>query len=248
MDKSMPALERAIAVLEELGKHAGGLPAPALAKLTGIPRATLYRMLRVLTAHAYVVQGPAGYVLGAGIGRLAARVPVREIAVLAQPIMDALCAQIGESVKLVARDGMDALTLAAAHSGNDARIAVRIGYRIPLYVGASQRLLLSRAPADIVAAVLSMPRRRVASGTITGARVLRADIERLRGERVAVGHSEGVEGVGAIAARVDDATGATRAVLVSVFIQMGKSAARLRQIRDATVAAAGELSHLLGGG
>lgn len=246
MDKSMPALERTIAVLEELGKHAAGLPAPALAEATGVPRATLYRMLRVLSAHAFVARSPAGYVLGAGIGRLAARLPVRELAVLAQPVMDALCARIGESVKLVTRDGMDALTVAAAHSGIDARIAVRIGYRIPLYVGASQRLLLSRAPAEIVAAVLSAPRRRYASGTIIGARALRDDVARLRGERVAIGHSEGVEGVGAVAACVDDAAGATRAVLVSVFIQMGKSATRLREISDATTRAASDLSRLLG--
>ena len=139
------------------------------------------------------------------------------------------------------------LTVAAAHSGNDARIAVRIGNRLPLYVGASQRLLLSRAPPEVVAAVLAAPRARVASGTITGARELRRNLAELATRRSVAGHSEGIEGVGAVAACVDDATGATRAVLVSVYVQAGKTAARLRELREATEAAAHGLSQLLGG-
>jgi DNA-binding IclR family transcriptional regulator len=60
-------------------------------------------------------------------------------------------------------------------------------------------------------------------------------------------HSEGVEGVGALAASVNDATGATRAALVGVRAQMGASPARLREIRAAVDAAARGLSQLLAG-
>jgi DNA-binding IclR family transcriptional regulator len=248
MDNSMPAVERAVAVLEALAGAPGGATVAQLAAATGVPRATLYRMLRVFSAHAFVARSAEGYVLGPGLRRLAASVPARDLPRIAQPVMDRLCARIGESVKLVVRNGTEALTIAAAHSGNDSRIAVRIGMRLPLYVGASQRLLLSRAPADVVDAVLAAPRRRHASGTIVAERALRSDVARLRGERCAIGASEGVEGVGAVAACVDDASGATVAALVSVYIQPGKGPARLRAIREATLAAADELSRQLAAG
>ena len=248
MDSSMPAVERTIAVLEAVAAGRNGATVAELAAATAVPRATLYRILRVLSAHAFVVRAADGYLLGPGLQQLAARAPARDLADLAQPVMDRLCARIGESVKLVVRDGDRALTIAAAHSGNDSRIAVRIGMRLPLYVGASQRLLLSRAPQEIIESVLATPRRRHASGTIVSERALRADIARLRGERFADGASEGVEGVGAVAACVDDARGATVAVLVSVYIQPGKGIARLRAIREATIAAADELSRRLAAG
>ena len=248
MDTSTPALERALTVLDRLGEQPQGLSAAALATAAGVPRASLYRMLRVLAAREYVVAVGGAYRLGPAVTRLAAKVSARDLPALAQPLMDALCAHTGESVKLVVREGTEAVTVAAAHSGNDARIAVRIGHRLPLYVGASQRLLLSRAPPEVVARVLAAPRLRFASGTITGARELRRNLALLARLRSVAGHSEGIEGVGAVAACVDDATGATRAVLVSVYIQAGKTATRLRELREATEATAQQLSRLLGGG
>lgn len=248
MDTTTPALERALTLLDRLGENPQGLSAAALADAAGVPRASLYRMLRALAAREYVVAIGGTYRLGPAVTRLAARISARDLPALAQPLMDALCARTGESVKVVVREGTEAVTVAAAHSGNDARIAVRIGTRLPLYVGASQRLLLSRAPADVVAQVLAAPRARVASGTITGARELRRNLAELAQQPSVAGHSEGIEGVGAVAACVDDATGATRAVLVSVYIQAGKTAARLRELREATEVTAQQLSRLLGRG
>ena len=247
MDSTTPALERALTVLDRLGENPQGLSAAELAAAAGVPRASLYRMLRVLAEREFVVAAVGGYRLGPAVTRLASRVAMRDLPALAQPLMDALCARTGESVKLVLREGTEAVTVAAAHSGNDARIAVRIGNRLPLYVGASQRLLLSRAPPEVVSAVLASPRARIASGTITGAREMRRSLAELATRRSVAGHSEGIEGVGAVAACVDDATGATRAVLVSVYVQAGKTAARLRELREATEAAAHGLSQLLGG-
>lgn len=246
MDKATPALERALAVLEWLAARPQGASAAQIAAATGVPRASLYRMLRVLGRGGYVVAGGAGYALGPGVARLAAGVPARELTSLAQPVMEALCAEVGESVKLVIRDGLEALTVAATNSGRDARITVRIGTRMPLYVGASQRLLLSRSPPEVVDAVLAAPRRRHASGTIVAARELRRSLAELARADVVTGYSEGIEGLGAVAARIVDAAGATPAVLVCVYLQTGKSAGQLREIREATERAAHTLSRALG--
>lgn len=247
MDKATPALERALTVLEWLAARPQGASAAAIAAATGVPRASLYRMLRVLARGSHVVATAQGYLLGPGIARLAAGVPARDLAALAQPVLDALCAAAGQSVKLVVRDGLEALTVAVANSACEARITVRIGTRMPLYVGASQRLLLSQAPQEVVAAVLAAPRRRHASGTIVAVRDLRRSLAELAGADVVTGYSEGIEGLGAVAARIVDAAGTTPAVLVCVYLQAGKSVAQLREIREATERAARALSRMLGG-
>ena len=72
--------------------------------------------------------------------------------------METLAAELGETVKLVVRDGREALTVAAVIP-RDACIASRVGTRLPLHVGASQRLLLAHAPAEIRDAVLASPLR-----------------------------------------------------------------------------------------
>jgi DNA-binding IclR family transcriptional regulator len=87
---------------------------------------------------------------------------------------------------------------------------------------------------------------RRASRTITSARALRREVQALRKRTWAATVSEGVEGLGAIAALVHDATGEAQAALVTVYI-CGKAAARrFDQLRDATLQAAAEISQRLG--
>ncbi|MGB6103909.1 MAG: IclR family transcriptional regulator [Pusillimonas sp.] len=246
MNNSIPALERAIQVLERLSEHSAGLSAVALAEQSGIPRTTLYRILRMLAGKGYVSVSGANtnaYVLGPALARLASRVPIHDdLAARAKPVMHALSAKLAETTKLVVREGIETLTTAVVHSGYDARIASRVGTRLPLYVGASQRLLLSRAPDEIIEAVLAGSLKPYASGTITKARELRAIIQRLKTQDWETGRNEGPEGVGTVAALVSEPGVELRAALVVVFVERGKCERDIHLMRDATVEAARALS------
>lgn len=251
MDNTIPGLERAIWVLQHLSKSPDGLGAAELARASGVPRATLYRIIRTLRAHDLVspaIGDEARLVLGPGLTALAKRAlrPV-DLVHKVQPYMDALSQEIGETVKFVAREGLEVVTLAVTPSMNDSRIAARVGTRAPLHVGASQRLLLAFAPPEVQDEVLAGPMKAVASRTVTSPEELRSDFERITAQGHASGYSEGVEGVGAFAAAVRDPFGEVRTAMVAVYVYAGKTAEERSRIAHATLRAAGRAASALQG-
>ncbi|MBV7486965.1 IclR family transcriptional regulator [Bordetella sp. BOR01] len=250
MDNSMPALQRAIGVIEYLEQSPGGSDVASIAAATGVPRATLYRILRVLKAHGFVADAadqPGTVVLGSALARLGAQVASpRNLPSVAQSVMAALSERLGETVKLVVREGDEAVTLAVSQPTNDMHVASRIGGRLPLWLGASQRLLLAYAPQEVVDRVLAAPHQRRASNTITDAAQLRAELGTLRERGWACSVNEGVEGVGAAAAVVCGADGQVLAAVVAVYIYAGTQQARQEAIRIETIDAAAAISRSLG--
>ncbi len=250
MDAGTPALSRGLAVLRALAGSGEGLTAAELAVRAGAPRATLYRILRTLVSEGYAAAAPGAggrYVLGPA-ARLLGAPPGEppDLAAVARPAMEALAARLGETVKLVVREGMEAVTLAVAIPRREACIASRVGTRLPLHVGASQRLLLAHAPEAVRRAVLAGPLPRVASRTITSSARLARDLASLAGRRDLAGHDEGVEGVGATAALVGAPPAEPRAALVAVYVFASQGARRLREIRARTVETADAVTRLLG--
>lgn len=249
MDTGTPALTRGLAVLRALSAHREGLSAAELARLANAPRATLYRILRTLVAEGYAGIAPGAdgrYVLGAAARALGAPASeARDLVAAARPFMDALSALLGETVKLVARDGLEVVTLAVAIPRRDFCIASRIGNRLPLHVGASQRLLLAHAPESVRRAVLDGPLPRVTGRTVTSRARLARDLASLASVRDLAGHGEGVEGVGATSALVGPAGVEPAAALVAVYVYASQGATRLRAIRAGIVEAADALTRSL---
>jgi DNA-binding IclR family transcriptional regulator len=246
VESAAPAVERTVLLLRLLGEQPQGLNTQQLAEITRTPRATLYRILGVLTAHGFVQQaeeGPARYQLGPAVAKLGRQAPQpRNFVALAQPLMEHLAQTVRETVKLVVVDGLDALTLAVADTGLDARVTSRVGTRMPLYVGASQRLLLAHASPELQRHVLAQPLSARASRTLTDRQRLKASLDKLRVESWSQSHSEGIEGVGAAAALVRGARDIVLGAIVAVYLHKSKNAAQLRAIRDAVEATAREIS------
>ena len=245
MDNSIPALDRAFAVLQAIFETPEGLAPRTLVERSGISRTTLYRILRILCANGYVAPTADGvaYVLGPTFLRMASRVPMRDdLAARAQPVLQRLAAAYDETVKMVVRDHLESMTLAVIHSRADARITSYIGSRMPLHVGAPQRLLLSRAPADVVEAVVSQPLRRWGSGTITSARELRRVLKELAQREWAFGRNEGPEGIATLAALIHEHAHAPRAVIAMVFVDSGKTERQIAAMRKTLCEAAKALS------
>lgn len=249
MDNTTPGLERAIWLLQHLSQHPDGLGAADLVEASGVPRATLYRIVRTLRAHDFVsplAGDESKLILGPGLTALAKRaMRPADLVRVVQPFMDALSHEIGETVKFVVREGLEVVTLSVTQSMKDSRIAVRVGTRIPLHVGASQRLLLAFAPPEVQKEVLAGPMKAAASRTVTSPVQLRRDIKRIRAQGHTSGFSEGVEGVGAFAAAVRDPFGVVGSAIVAVYIHAGKTAEERRRIGQITQRAAERASSAL---
>jgi len=245
-DTGAPAVERAVQVLLRLGQSPRGLSVQALAEATGTPRATLYRIVRVLSAHGIVVPGNGQdglYRLGPTLARLGMQVAApRDLVTLARPVMQELAGQVGETVKLVARDGLEVVTLAVADTELDARVTSRAGTRLPLHLGGSQRLLLAHAPAEVLRAVLAAPLARTTARTFSDPKRLRASLDKLKMTDSVQGHGEGLDGVGAAGTLVRGAGDEVLGALVAVYIHTGKSAAQLKKIALSVEEAAQDIS------
>ncbi len=245
-ESGAPAVDRAVQLLLALSAHPAGLGPQALAEATGMPRATLYRIVRVLLGHGVLQSAPgreALYQLGPTLARLGAQVTApRDLVGLARPVMQRLARQIGETVKLVTRDGLEVVTLAVADADLDARVTSRTGTRLPLHVGASQRLLLAHGGAVLWRQVLAGPLERRTARTVADPQRLRESLELLRRTDSVQGHGEGIDGVGAAATLVRGAGDAVLGALVAVYIHTGKGAAQLRTIAQAVEASAQEVS------
>jgi DNA-binding IclR family transcriptional regulator len=239
-----PAVERTVRLLQLLGQQPQGLAAQQLAQGSGMPRATLFRFLKVLGTHGFVQSAPGGiYRLGPALARLgrSAAQPTDLVSV-ARPVMQRLATEVAETVKLVVRDGDQVVTVAVADCGQEARVTSLVGTRMPLNVGASQRLLLAHAPADVQRRVLARPLDRRTGRTFADAAQLRASLQRLRMGDSVQGHGEGIDGVGAAATLVRGAGDEVLGALVAVYIHPGKPAARLKAIAAAVEQAAQEIS------
>lgn len=66
------AVQSALQVLEEVARRGAGVTAKEVARASGIPSATTYRLLNILVAEGYLVRMPDlhGFALGQKVGRL----------------------------------------------------------------------------------------------------------------------------------------------------------------------------------
>lgn len=239
----IPAIDRAVAILDRLAQADGLLTIRELAERTALARSTVYRTLNTLEAHGLARrEGERGYALGARLLTLARAVP-RGVDIVAQarPALDKLAARLGTSAKLSIVDGDEALVVAVAERPGAYSVTTQVGRRFPLHAGAASKLLLAFLPADKQTAVLGNRLARMTPQTIVEPARLAASLAVIRANGYAEDNGEFVEGVRAIAAPVHDHLGACIAAVSVPFIG-SVNAARAKAIRLAVIEAGREIS------
>lgn len=121
-----------------------------LVERSGMSRSTTHRMLQALEAHGLVGRDTEGrFLLGArviGLGVAAsASFPLGRIA---EPVLERLRDESGESVQLYVRQGAQRVCLLALDSPHELRTIVAPGAVLPLGVGSAGRLLGEEPATD----------------------------------------------------------------------------------------------------
>ena len=134
-------LDKAMTVLGALEREPRSLA--ELMLVTGLPRATTYRLATALEAHGLVRRDSDGrFALGLGLvalGRAAAHgLGLPEVA---RPALEALRDATGESAQLYVRDGDRRVCVEALESPHGLRTIVPLGAALPLDVGSAGRIL-----------------------------------------------------------------------------------------------------------
>lgn len=119
-----------------------------LAARAGLHKSTAFRLLASLEAKGFVIRNPVTekYRLGFRILELSANVAQSDdLSLILLPEMERLRDQIGETVSLYVRDGFERIRIQAVQSREAVRRVAPVGVRLPLYVGASSKVLAAHA-------------------------------------------------------------------------------------------------------
>ncbi|NLD54462.1 MAG: IclR family transcriptional regulator [Burkholderiaceae bacterium] len=228
------SIRRALAVLRLLAAGQElGVRLTDLAATSGLRRPTLHRILRVLVEEQAVEQDPETrcYRIGQDLTLLGlarkSRFPLRS---LARPGLDLLCREIGDTVFLSVRTGLDSICIDRAVGSWPLQVlALEIGARRPLGVGVSGVAMLAAMPPAEASRIIEANAVRLDRYALDGA--VLADAVRLARERGYAYAPNGiVRSTRAVAAAVLDGGGHPVAAISVAGMANRLTAARLPSI------------------
>ncbi len=218
-DRETPDVQsvaRAAALLRALGDAGAPVPVRALAAATGLPAATVSRLLATLERAGLVARDEAGtYALGLGLVALAARVPaIESLRRVAGPLLAELRDATGETASLLVQVGDDALYVEQAQSAHVLRLAGWAGRRIPLAGTAAGAALAAgdgpRVAVDAVEAGVTAVACAIAGSTPPAALSVAGPSSRLAGPALARAESAVVAAARAVAVLLSPAPSTRR--------------------------------------
>jgi DNA-binding IclR family transcriptional regulator len=204
------SIEKALRLLELLARSETPLGVTEIARLLGLNKATAYRLLETLTRHGYVVRrlGPPRYEPTLKLWELGSAVlSRRDIVRVAQPVIEQVAEQTGETVFLAVPDGHDAVYVAKIDTEHPLRTFTPIGGRVPLHCGSTGKAILAfRSDAFIEEVARDLV--GFTPATITTRDGLWREMLDIRRQGYAVNQDEWRPGISGVAAPIRDSSGA----------------------------------------
>lgn len=119
-----------------------------LAARARLHKSTAFRLMASLEAKGFVIRNPVTekYRLGYRILELSANLAQSDdLSIVLLPEMERLRDLVGETVSLYVRDGYERIRIQAVQSREAVRRVAPVGVRLPLYAGASSKVLIAHA-------------------------------------------------------------------------------------------------------
>ena len=201
------SIDRAFIILEAMAANGGSIGLSQLAERSGLPLATIHRLVRTLVELGYVRQEQSRqYSLGPRLLRLA-DTSSKRIGIWANPAMTAAVEELGESVNLAVLDGDEIVYVAQVQpSQNFMRMFTEVGRRTLPHATAVGKAILADRPEGEVRALLErtgMPRHT--ETTLTTPQDFLAALAQTRERGYALDEGEQETGVRCVAVAVPDA-------------------------------------------
>jgi DNA-binding IclR family transcriptional regulator len=217
MPRVVPAVIRALDILE-LFLDRPQLSAREVTERLDLPRTTVHELLVTLEARSYLISvpgQPVQYRLGMPLFQLGAAFAGRlDLVREAESVARDVAAACDEAVHVAVLDGADVIYLVKVDSTHPVRMVSGVGRRLPAHCTAVGKILLSdldRAGLDAVLTKGALP--GMTPKSITDPDRLRAHLERVRAESVAVDIGESDSAMRCVAAAVRDHSGAAIAAM-----------------------------------
>jgi DNA-binding IclR family transcriptional regulator len=203
-----PGVERALEILELLGRSAAGFTLSELSAALGFPKNAVFRITNTLRARGYLARDERTlkFRLTEKLLRVSQpRVERRGLLEVSMDAMRELRDECRETVQIGRRFGDEGVILEQVEGLHPLRISVDAGLRFPLHNNAPGKLLLAYLPEDSRAATI----KRLAltpstARTITDRADLARECERIREQGYSVDFAEADEGIHCVAAPILD--------------------------------------------
>ncbi|MBL9216785.1 MAG: IclR family transcriptional regulator [Opitutaceae bacterium] len=146
---AIEVVEKTFSVLEFMARHGQPLPLGELAAGVGLPKPTLYRILRTLRNLGYVEQREVGeYALTERLVSLGRNDRFHHLTQLARPLMQRLHAEFDETVNLGLLEGTYTLYADVIETTQALRWIVKPGVRDPFHTTALGRAIAAGLPEE----------------------------------------------------------------------------------------------------
>ena len=203
------SVQRAIDILALLTETQPSVSVTDIVKATGLAKTTVIRLVHTLEQNGLLWATSKGYVAGPGLWRWAHLARTSwELPAEAQQLMRDLADRQGETVNLYVLRDTSRVCVAQQESRQPLRHVVRVGDELPLWGGASAKVLLhNAAPALLLRVAEDAPE---GSGDVEA---LESEVAATAERGYAVSHGEREAGLTAVAVPVAGRSGAVVAAL-----------------------------------
>lgn len=247
----VPAVERAVRLLDLLAQAREPQPLAALARSAGLPKSSAHGLLGTLAALGLAERSADGdFSLGHRVLAWAgAHAAGSDLVGAFGAIAAALPALAEETVMLAVLDGSDVVYLACRPGSRPLAVNFRVGGRFPAFVTSSGKAMLATLPEERVRALVEAAGglRRLAPRSVTSTTGLLRQLRQARAEGFAVDDEETAAGMNCFGAPVFDGRGSEAVAAVAVSLIKASTTARRRAETIAAIRdLAGQLSRRLG--
>lgn len=239
---------KACDILDIIGRSPGLVDQAQLAESTGIPRATLYRILAALISRGLVRPDPLSqnYTLGFNFLELAQNAwSSSDLASIASVELRRLRDLTGETSYLAVQEGSHVLALGRFESAHDRRSNARLGVLKPMHCTSQGKAILSHLQEAQIDQLLTSELPAFTDKTITSLAQLKAHLAIVRARGYAMDDEEIVLGTRCVGAAIVDPDGRPAAAISVAGPTFRMTPARAEQLGKELADAAKRISSQL---
>lgn len=233
-DQFVQSLARGLSVITAFDGDHPEMTLTEVATRVGLSRATARRFLHTLVELNYVRTDGRTFVLTPQVLRLGtAYLSGLGLPQVAQPHLERLSTEVGESTSAAVLDGDEIVYVARVATRRIMSVGITVGTRFPAYATSMGRVLLAGLAApDLDAYLARADLRALAPGALHDVRALRDELDRVREQGWAAIDQELEPGLRSLAAPITDADGQ---VVAALNISAASSPAGIDQLVAASL-------------
>ncbi len=249
---SAPLVYKVFSILEELAASGPGMGTSELSRSLKISKSTVYGITQALTELGVIIQEARTkkFRLGPTLARLGGRAMAGvDIRAVARPIMEDLSHEFEETIFLGTSDGKGITIIERAESPAALKISAPVGTRIPLYAGATGKVILAGVKDQDLRRILSeRPPAGYTEKTVTDPGEYLAEIHRARREGYATDFEEYIRGVNAVCVPAPDPWGRSVFAMWMVGFSHSFSGEKMNRAITAMMQATRRMTEMMGVG